>query len=348
MKIGYFCYRLSGTGPRTRAADIINTVAEQSDHEVVVLTNQPTEVRGPAEVHTVSLASPIALFRTARKAFADADVVHVPINTYQVLFVRTVFWGPLVGGVGPGLQPSLLHRILGRALGIDKKIKVHEGDQRWDALGYDTVVCTATIDRDYFYPYDEGRIAELRAEQGISDEGTVILHAGKLTEEQGAGIVDKMARLTEDEPEIQYIVVGDGPLAGRFENRENVSYEGFVDNKKIPDYLNVADVVVAPRRHDNTSNIGLEAIACGTPMISTAGGDIVDLFKNRGTYVWADERTPEAVLDAVKELVSDPEYYQAQVKRGFETLDEMALTIDSALEIHLDVYEELTALDTRQ
>jgi len=90
MEIGYFCYRLSGTGPRTRAADIINAVAERSPHDVTVLTNEPEKVRGPAEVHTVSIGDPADLLWTAQQAFSDADVVHVPINTYQVLFVRLV------------------------------------------------------------------------------------------------------------------------------------------------------------------------------------------------------------------------------------------------------------------
>jgi len=342
MKIGYFCYRLSGTGPRTRAADIISAVARESDHEVVVLTNEPGKVRGPADVRTVSLASPLALLREARRAFADADVVHVPINTYQVLFVRLVYWGPLVAGVGPGIQSSYFHRVLGRLLGIDKKMKVHEGDRRWDRFGYDTEICTATIDRDVFYPYSAERIVDLRAERGVDDDQTVVLYVGTLSEEQGAHIVDEMARLTRDDDSIRYVVVGDGPLADRFEGRDDLTFEGFVDNKAMPDYYNLADVTVAPRRDDNTSNVGLESIACGTPMVSTAGGDIRELFAERGTYVWAD-RTPEAVLAAVRELASDPDYYDAQVQRGVETMDEMALTIESALETHLAVYEELTS-----
>ncbi|MFC7196165.1 hypothetical protein ACFQL4_18525 [Halosimplex aquaticum] len=185
MKVGYFCYRLSGTGPRTRAADIIEAVATESDHEVVVLTNEPENVRGPATVHPISLDDPLSALATTRRAFADADVVHVPVNMYQVLFVRLVYWGPLVGGVGPGLQPSAFHRYLGRLLRIDKKIKVLEHNKLWDDSGYDTAVCTATIDTDRFYQYDDERVRELRREWGIGDEETVVLYVGALIEEQG-------------------------------------------------------------------------------------------------------------------------------------------------------------------
>ncbi|OYR77049.1 hexosyltransferase [Halorubrum ezzemoulense] len=340
MEIGYFCYRLSGTGPRTRAADIINAVAERSPHDVTVLTNEPEKIRGPAEVHTVSIGDPADLLWTAKQAFSDADVVHVPINTYQVLFVRLVYHGPLIGGVGPGLQSSVFHRAFGRLLAIDTKMKVHEGDKRWDVFGYDTEICTATIDRDLFYPYEADRCRQLRVDRGIDTDQLVILYVGKLTEEQGAGIVDEMALQTAGDDSIRYIVVGDGPLSDRFKGRQNISFEGFVDNKTTPEYYNLADVTVAPRCDDNTSNVGLESIACGTPMVTTAGGDIVDLFQDRGTYVWADERTAASVLVAVQELCSDKEDYEAQVQRGFDTLAEMELTLESALQTHLRVYGE--------
>lgn len=339
MRIGYFCYRLSGTGPRTRAEDIINGVADASDHEVVVLTNQPEKVRTDADVQKVSLRNPLKLLLQTRNAFADADVVHVPINIYQVLFTRLVYHGPLVAGVGPGIQNSLFHRLLGRLLGIDIKIQKEERETQWEKLGYETASVTATIDESHFYQYDADRIRELRSERGIESDETVMLYVGELTEGQGAHLVDQMARLTAEDSH-RFIVAGAGPLANRFENHDNLTFEGFVDNKAMPALYNIADVTVAPRESDVTSNVGLESIACGTPVITTATGKIERLFRDRGTYVWA-ERTPEAVLETVDELVSDPERYRSQVERGFQTMADMELTLDSAIETHLSVYERL-------
>lgn len=340
MKIGYFCYHLSGTGPRTRAADIIEAVATESAHDVVVLTNEPDRAPDTAEVRHISLGDPLELLRTAKRCFADADVVHVPVNVYQVLFVRLVYWGPLVGGVGPGIQPTTFHRYLGRLLRIDKKIIVHETDKKWENTGYDTAICTATIDRQQFYPYDEERVRQLRAERGFDEDDTVVLYVGRLTEYKGAHVVDEMARLAVDEDDLHFIVAGAGPMEEIFRNRQDLVFEGFVDNDAMPDLYNVADVTVAPRESDKTSNVGLESIACGTPMVTTATGKIVRFFHDRGTYVWAD-RSPDAVLQTVRDLVSDPEYYERQRQRGFETMEEMELTLSSALETHLQVYDEL-------
>ncbi|WP_262176966.1 glycosyltransferase family 4 protein [Haloarcula laminariae] len=341
MKIGYFCYRLSGTGPRTRAADIINGVADITDHEVIVLTNEPEKVRSEATVQTLSLDNPLKTLLRTRRAFADADVVHVPINIYQVLFTRLVYWGPLVAGVGPGIQNSLFHRLFGRLLGIDIKIQKEADETQWERLGYETANVLATIDRSQFYQYEDKRIQQLRTEHGIEADETVMLYVGALTEGQGAHIFDQMARQTENERH-RFIVAGAGPLKERFESHDNLTFEGFVDNKVMPALYNVADITVAPRKYDVTSNVGLESLACGTPVITTATGKIERLFKNRGTYVWAD-RTPAAVLRTATELVSDPDRYQAQVEQGFQAFDEMELTLNSAVETHLDVYERLSS-----
>jgi len=340
MKVGYLCYRLSGTGPRTRAADVINAVAERTDHEVTVLTNEPELVSADADVHAVSIGNPFHFLRTARGAFADADVVHVPINVYQALFVRLVYRGPLVGGVGPGLQPSTFHKRLGRLIGIDTKIKVHQWDTQWEEAGYETAICTATINTDVFHPYDDERVAELREEWGFTDDETVVLYVGRLTEHHGAHIVDEAATLASDDENLEFVVVGDGPLADRFHDRENVTFCGFVENHRMPDYYNFADVSTAPRISDNTSNVGLESIACGTPFVTTATGTIEKLFGDREAYVWA-ARNAESLLATVRELVADPERYERQIERGLTAIEEMPVTIDSALRTHLTVYEGL-------
>ena len=343
MEIGIFCYNLSGTGPRNRARDIINALAERTSHTVVVLTNEPALVSEQAYVREISLQHPVRTCKTTNDAFSSVDVVQVPINIYQVLFVRLFYDGPLVAGVGPGIQPTRRHRLLGKFLGIDKKFIVHDQLTGWEEYGYDTEIVTATIDRERFYPYSEDKIAKVREELGFSEETDIVLYVGRLSEDNGAHLVDKMASLSDEEDEICFVVVGVGPLEDRFEGRSDLRYEGFVANDEMPKYYNAADVTVGPRKRDNTSNVGLESIACGTPYVTTAEAYIRDLFGE--TYVWA-ERTSESILETVQHLLSDEDFYEAQVERGLDTMEERPLTLDSALQIHLSVYEELIEEDS--
>ncbi|WP_232702137.1 glycosyltransferase family 4 protein [Halobacterium wangiae] len=341
MKIGYFCYRLSGTGPRTRAKDIINGVATKTDHDVVVLTKEPGAVSDRAEVVEISLQNILGTAMATKRALSDVDVAHVPINIYQVLFVRLFYRGPLVAGVGPGIQPGRRHRLLGYLLGIDKKMVVSKERSRWTKSGFDTTSVTATINRENFHPYDEDGTKRARTKLNIPAGVDVVLYVGELNEEYGAGIVDEMARIERGDDSLQFIVVGEGEMRNRFRDRTNVRYEGFVDNDQLPVYYNAADVTIGPRRTDKTSNVGLESIACGTPFVTTADGLLEEIFEKHGSYVWA-ERTPEAVLSTVRALLDDSTEYEEQVKRGLDTFEEAPLSLDTAIDTHLEVYEEVS------
>lgn len=336
MHIGFFAYNLSGTGPRTRAKDIINGIAERTDHSVVVLTNEPEALIDEVETKRISIASPVSLIKTARSTFSKVDVVQVPINIWQVAFVRSVYLGPLIAGVGPGIQPEWYYKKFGKILGIDRKIVVHRGTN-WEQEGYEIAVCTATINREHFYPYEDSRIGSLRREENLSREAEVVLYVGKLSESYGAKLVSKMAQINDDR---EYIVIGDGPLQDEFKNRSDIRYKGYVDNKRLPQYYNLADVTVGPRKGDNTSNVGLESIACGTPFITTADGFIREFAEDDGAYVWAD-RTPKDVIAKVNELLSEESFYDSQVQNGLKFIEERPLTLESAVKTHQDVYKSV-------
>lgn len=340
MKVGYFCYRLSGNGPRTRARDVINGIADRTDHRVVALTGEPERVSQSAEIVPVAVDKPIDALRKVRRHLSDADLVHVPINVYQAVFVRAAYSGPIVIGVGPGTQPTHWHGLLGRAIGVDVKIATHRYMTRWKRYGYETPLCAATIDRDEFYPYDDERVRAVRDSMGIAPEANVLLYVGRLTEYKGAALVSELAELLADDEETVVIVVGDGPLEEEFEGRDDLRFEGFVDNERLPDYFNVADVTLIPRETDVTCNVGLESIACGTPAITTADGVIRLLFEDHGTYVWAD-RDAASVRDAAFELLENEDRYRAQVERGFETLSEMNMSLEDAIRTHSEVYERV-------
>jgi len=338
MKIGFFCYNLSGTGPRTRAKDIINGIAENTDHEVIVLTSEPELVTEEANTIKVSIHNPINLYRSTRRAFSDKDIVQVPINIWQVAFVRLFYSGPLVAGVGPGIQVEWYYRYFGRLLGIDRKIVVRE-DGGWERFGYETTECTATINREIFYPYETEKSQGVRGNLNIHHDENVILYVGELTESYGVKLATEAAALDN---ESTWIVIGDGPLRSEIESNPNVRYEGYVNNQELPNYYNAADVTVGPRSSDGTSNVGLESIACGTPFITTATGYIQEFAVEPGVYIYS-ERTAEALRDVITELLNDEERYSDQVQRGLEFINKNPLTLESAIDIHLEVYNDLTS-----
>jgi len=243
-----------------------------------------------------------------------------------------------VAGVGPGIQVEWYYRYFGRLLGIDRKIVVRE-DGGWERFGYETTECTATINREIFYPYETEKSQGVRGNLNIHHDENVILYVGELTESYGVKLATEAAALDN---ESTWIVIGDGPLRSEIESNPNVRYEGYVNNQELPNYYNAADVTVGPRSSDGTSNVGLESIACGTPFITTATGYIQEFAVEPGVYIYS-ERTAEALRDVITELLNDEERYSDQVQRGLEFINKNPLTLESAIDIHLEVYNDLTS-----
>lgn len=342
MKIGYFCYNISGNGPRVRAREVINGFATRTDHKIVVLTSEPDLIDDSADtVVNVDIRNPASVFWSVRRHLTDCDVVHVPINVYQVAFVRAGYWGPLVAGIGPGLQKDRRHRLLLRLTAIDARVRTVEGRHKLPPIE-PIATCTATIDTDLFYPYTSEECEAAREQLSLPADDRVLLYVGTVSEEQGAGLVDSMAEMyTRSDTTI--VVVGDGPLSDRMASNEKIRYEGFVPNRELPVYYNAADLTLGPRLKDVTSNVGLESIACGTPFISTAAGPIRSVFLYEDDiYCWAD-RTPQDVWETAHGLLDDKEAYERYVERGLDAIAERPVTLDRALSVHEDLYMTLVA-----
>lgn len=103
----------------------------------------------------------------------------------------------------------------------------------------------------------------------------LIVSVGRMTEQKGHWHLLKAAgKLRDDGLPVQLIILGDGELRPALEEgvmrlglSEIVSMPGFVENPYK--YMARADLVVMPSVFEGFSNVILEALACGTPVIST-------------------------------------------------------------------------------
>lgn len=341
MKIGFFAYSLSGTGPRTRARTLIDALANRTDHDLVVVTGPNEDYDHPCVDRYRVNAVPLGVITgapTVRRAFEDVDVVHVPVNIYQITYVRMLYHGPLVSGAG--VQHTFPYRTFAKMLSIDHVIETHEYvAYLWERSGFETTYIYPAVNAENFREYDEAEREEVRERLSISPDDNIILFVGSLTKFKGAHLISRLAQCLEDE-DITFLIAGDGPLRGQFENRPNIVYEGFVDNEDLPPLYNVADVTLVPSKSESFSIVSVESAACGTPVVTTTqDGTMVRLFKNRRAYLWT-ERSVDALLDTVRDLIDDPEARHAQSVRGREAIEEMGLTIADTVDRHLTAYSD--------
>jgi glycosyltransferase involved in cell wall biosynthesis len=156
------------------------------------------------------------------------------------------------------------------------------------------------VDLDRFHP-------SARAELGI--EGPVLIAAGHLTARKGQDLaIAALAGI----PEATLILVGDGPDRARLEASaaraglsSRVRFLGAQPHDALPGLLAAADVMVLPTASEGLANVWVEALACGTPVVtSDVGGAREAIDRPEAGRLVA--RDPAAIAAAVRDILADP------------------------------------------
>ncbi len=128
----------------------------------------------------------------------------------------------------------------------------------------------------------------------------------------------KAAKMCEDDPDIEFIIVGDGRSRGKLEealktvNPNNVKWLGLKDHHKIPAYISSFDIAVNPVYNaeifESIMTVKFyEYMACGTPVISLAKGMMEEQGKLSKGAITLAPGNYEDLAKTIKELKADPE-----------------------------------------
>jgi phosphatidylinositol alpha-1,6-mannosyltransferase len=120
---------------------------------------------------------------------------------------------------------------------------------------------------------------ELLERYGLTGK-IVLMTLGRLSAaEQGKGfdeIMELLPTLSQQIPEIAYLIVGDGDDRQRLEEKarflgveDRVVFAGFVGEAEKPDHYRLADAYVMPGRWEGFGFAFLEAMACGIPVLGS-------------------------------------------------------------------------------
>jgi UDP-glucose:(heptosyl)LPS alpha-1,3-glucosyltransferase len=140
------------------------------------------------------------------------------------------------------------------------------------------------LDRERFKPLAAGERAEVRRGLGAPDNGEIVLFVGSGFERKGLSYLLQAFSGLKDQgcelwvvgkgriPSYQRLVAGLG-LADR------VKFWGPV--REIAPYYQAATVLALPTLYDPCSNVVLEALACGTPVVTTAANGAAEFLTPR-------------------------------------------------------------------
>ena len=135
----------------------------------------------------------------------------------------------------------------------------------------------------------------LRAELGIPQDTRVVLYSGNMGEKQGLEIILDIARNFAAEPDVLFLLCGDGAVRERIANAAaelaNVRMIPLQPLSRLNELMNIADVHLLPQKQaaeDLVLPSKLTAImASGRPVIATArsGSDVARAAVNGGIVV---------------------------------------------------------------
>lgn len=160
------------------------------------------------------------------------------------------------------------------------------------------------IDLDRFRPLDR---PDAKAKLGVA--GPLLICAGALIERKGQRIaLDALTRL----PDASLILVGEGPDRSELEQRigrlglaGRVRLLGNRPHGELPALFAAADVAVQPSVSEGLANVWVEAMACGTPVVTCDVGGAREAI-DRPAAGRLVPREAAAFAAAIAELLANP------------------------------------------
>jgi D-inositol-3-phosphate glycosyltransferase len=169
------------------------------------------------------------------------------------------------------------------------------------------------VNLDLFQPMDK---EAARQRLGFDENESLVLYVGRFDPIKGIDrLLEAMAHLKHLKRLRLVIVGGDGPgtteyqnlrqLCAKFGIQKSVLFVGRVEQNQLPPYYSAADALVVPSYYESFGLVGLESLACGTPVVATRVGAMEDIIENgKSGYVVAD-LTPRKLANSIEKIISN-------------------------------------------
>jgi phosphatidylinositol alpha-1,6-mannosyltransferase len=180
-----------------------------------------------------------------------------------------------------------------------------------------------------FYPQNTKAI--ICKKHNIEFENTILLTISHLIKRKGHELVLlSLSRIIKINNKVHYIIVGQGEYRKELQKivielnlKQYVTFAGYVDDDKIPQYMNACDIFVMPNRQVGNDFEGfgivyLEANACCKPVIGGNSGGVTDAIINKNTGLLVDPNNVRDLEEKIRLLIDDKELASKLAQNGYE------------------------------
>ncbi len=166
------------------------------------------------------------------------------------------------------------------------------------------------VNGDLFRPLDKQLC---RAQLGLDSDQLTLLYVGRLDPLKGLeNLIQALPHVPEHH--LRLLIVGGEDRDNAYLRRlksvaeharvlAKVSFIGRVEHEMLPLYYNAVDMLVLPSYTESFGLVGLEALACGTPVVATRVG-AMDRIINDGTNgVLVNQPDPHQLAQQIQRLI---------------------------------------------
>ena len=188
-------------------------------------------------------------------------------------------------------------------------------------LGADVpyIIFPNAVNISQFKPFD--RVAA-REVLNFPKDAFIISFVGAFIERKGPLRVLEAARKLED-PAIKIIFIGDGPQKPE---GDEVLFASRIPHEEVAQYLSASDVFVLPTLAEGCSNVIVEAMACGLPIISSDlefNHDILD----SGNSILINPNDIDSIAKAIYQVKENPSWCEKLSLDSLAKVNELSIEI---------------------
>jgi glycosyltransferase involved in cell wall biosynthesis len=325
-------------GPASHAPEVCEYLLAHGHHVEAATMADRAPARDAYPVHWASRRTPLvvrhlAAARLIRRLAARADVVYttgiigrsglgatlartptVVKLTSDPVFERSLRWGLFGHDLAAfqqarGLRIGFLRRARDLVLKQAERIVVPS-----EALG-ELVVSwgvppakVVLIRNPVSVPAGLESREELRRRHGF--DGPTLVFAGRLVPQKS---IDVALEAVRRNPDVKLLIAGEGPYHERLVRHARelgvdgrAPFLGPKPRRTVFELLRAADAALLSSSWENFPHMAVEALAVGTPVISTDAGGVTEILRDEWNGLLVPIRDPDALSAAIRRYLDDP------------------------------------------
>jgi glycosyltransferase involved in cell wall biosynthesis len=162
-----------------------------------------------------------------------------------------------------------------------------------------------------------------------------ILFAGQVSKRKGAIVLAEAARILMKSHSNLYLIYAGGAISGGDstpitqqiltalgpEFGDRVQFLGHVDRSTVLQYMSLASVYVFPSRLEAFGLVILEAMSCGTPVVSTNYPPGPEIVTDGVDGLLADPTSPSDMAEKIDQIIKNPDLAHKLTVNAKQTID---------------------------